>query len=214
MTTIDENLNVVFPVATERVTTNVGGKDKHEDVVRIWAYHSPISKAVFDANFRILAATKASLESKGYQYLASVGPRIAALTLRDEGMRDAESRGKVDENGNVKDDEINAFLAEIKRLTTILCPGPNGWAMVPVEAAISSGQIDTEDYEELEAGIVFFTCQWSMAKKANRTRIAQSTASHLKASITSSPLSAYLASLPISTPAGTGAPRAASSVPS
>jgi hypothetical protein len=214
---IDENLTAVFPVVTERVVKKAekkGEKDKYEDVVRVWAYHTPISKPVFDANFRLLAATKAALENKGAQYLMSAGPRIAALTLRDEGLRDAESRGRVDDNGNGKDDEVTAFFLEIRRLTTILCAGPVGWEMIPVDLAISGGKIDEEDWEEVEASIVFFTCHWSMAKKASRARIAQATASLLKASTTSLPLSAYVGSLPALTKPETSAPRAASSVPS
>jgi hypothetical protein len=219
MATIDENLNVVFPVVTERVTRKEKGEDGkekevHEDIVRVQAFHTPVSKAVFDQNFCLLASTKAALEAKGRQYLMSAGPRIAALTLRDEGLRDAESRGKMDDNGNPRDDEVRALFAEFRRLTMILCAGPNGWNMIPVDQAIASGTIDIEDWEEVEAAIVFFTCHYSMAKKADRKRIAQATASFLKASTTSSPLSAYLASLPSSTPAATSAPKAASSVPS
>jgi hypothetical protein len=216
---IDENFNVVFPVVTERVTRkekDAEGKDKdvHEDIVRVYAFHTPISKAVFDQNFGLLASTKATLESKGRQYLMSAGPRVAALTLRDEGLRDAEARGRVDDNGNPKDDEIKAFFAELKRLTMVLCPGPSGWEMIPADLAISGGKIDAEDYEELEAAQVFFTCHYSMAKKADRKRIGQATASYLKASITSSALSEYIGSLPNLTQGATSGARAASSVPS
>lgn len=217
---IDESLNACFPVVTERVKKKVKdeatGKDKDafEDVVRVWAYHTPISKATFDANYRILAATKAALGSKGPHYLMSAGPRIAALTLADEGMRDAESRGRFDDEGKPKDDDTRAFLAEIKRLTTLLCPGPNGWEMLPVDLAVSSGKVDDEDWQEVLAAIVFFTCQSSMARRADRKRIAQATASMLNALTTSLPLSEYLGSLPKSTPEETSAVKAGSSVPS
>ncbi|MDP9651711.1 hypothetical protein [Paraburkholderia caledonica] len=211
---IDESLNAVFPVVTERITKKVEGKDVHEDIVTVWAYHSPISRAVFDANYRTLAATKAAMSSKGPHYLMSAGPRIAALTFRDEGVRDAEARGKFDDEGNPKDDDVTAFFAEIKRLTTILCPGQNGWDMLPVDAAIAGGRIDKEDWEEVESAIVFFCCHWSMAKKSDRKRIAQATASLLSASITPSPLSEYVGSLQKLTPGATSAKPAASLVPS
>ncbi len=211
---IDESLNAVFPALTERVIKQVNGKDVPEDVVTIWAYHTPISRAVFDANYRILAATKAAMASKGAHYLMSAGPRIAALTFRDEGLRDAEARGRFDDDGKPKDDDVKAFFAELKRLTTILCPTANGWDMLPVDAAISGGKIDAEDWEEVESAIVFFCCHWSMARKADRRRIAQATASLLNASITPSPLSEYIASLPKSTQGVTSAKPVASSVPS
>ena len=219
MAVFDENLNVIFPVITERITKKIKGedgkeKDIHEDIVRVHAFHAPISKPVFDLNFRILAATKSALASRGAHYLMSSGPRIATLTLRDEGLRDAESRGRFDDDGKPKDDETRAFLAELKRLTTILCPGVNGWDMLPVDTAIATGKIDEEDWQETEASIVFFTCQRSMSKKVDRERIAKATASLLNASITSSPLSEYVASLQKSTLAHTSAPRVASSDPS
>lgn len=211
---LDENLTAVFPVITERITEKVDGKDVHEDVVRVWAYHTPISRAVFDQNFRLLAATKSALASKGAHYLMSAGPRIAALTLKDEGSRDAESRGRFDDNGNVRDDETKAFFGELRRLTTILCPGPSGWDMLPVDAAIAQEKIDAEDWQEVESAIVFFCCHVSMAKKVDRARIAQATASLLSASTTPLPLSEYLVSLQKLTLAETSAPKAVSSVPS
>lgn len=217
---IDDALNVCFPVVVERVTKKVKDdktkkdKDVHEDVVRVWAYHAPISRAVFDTNYRLLASTKSALASKGAHYLMSAGPRIAALTLKDEGHRDAESRGKFDEDGNVKDDETIAFLAELTRLTTILCPGVNGWDMLPVELAISSGKVDAEDWQEALSSVVFFTCQSSMAKRVDRKRIAQATASMLNASTTSLSLSEWIASLPKSTQAETSAVKAESSAQS
>lgn len=211
---IDENLNAVFPVVTSRITKQVDGKDVHEDVVRVHAFHTPISKAVFDANYRLLAATRAALSGKGSHYLMSAGPRIAALTLRDEGLRDAESRGYLDDYDKPRDDEVKALFAEIKRLTTILCPGPNGWEMLPVDAAVSNGKIDEEDWEEALSSVVFFTCHVAMARKVERQRTAKSTASFLKASITSSPLSDFVASLPKSTHAETSAKPVVSSVPS
>jgi hypothetical protein len=211
---IDEALNVVLPVVSERITKKVDNKEKTEEVVRIWAYHTPISKAVFDANYRILAATKSALSNRGAHYLMSAGPRIAALTLRDEGLRDAESRGRFDENGNVQDDETKAFFTEIKRLTNILCPSAAGWELLPVDAAISSGKIDTENWEELESTIIFFTCHYSMAKKADRKRNAQSTASFLAGSITSLPPLEYAASSLNSMPVATSVKQAVSSVPS
>lgn len=221
MPTIDENLNVVLPVVTERVTTKTKvkegdkeiEKDVSENVVRVYAYHTPVSKAVFDANYRMLAATKSALASKGQHYLVTSGPRIAALTLKDEGYRDAEIRGRIDDNGQVRDDDTPAFLAELKRLTNILCPSASGWEMLPVDAAIAQEKIDIEDWEETLSAIVFFTCQWSMAKKSDRIRMGKATASLIGASTTSSPLSQFAASLPSLTPV-TATPKAVSSLPS
>jgi hypothetical protein len=193
---IDENRHIVLPIVTEEVTKKVKGKDVTEKVVRIHAYHTPISRATYEANYRVLAATKSALASKGSHYLMGSGPRVAALTLKDEGARDAADRGSFSEDGKVVDEDTPALLAEIKRLTTILCPGPNGWDMLPVDVAVNQGKIDEEDWEECASALVFFTCHYSMAKKADREKTAQAMAHFLSASITSSAGTEFLASLP------------------
>jgi hypothetical protein len=210
---IDEKRHLVLPVVTDRVTTKQDGKDVTEEVVRIYAYHSPISREVFEANYRILAATKSALAAKGSHYLMSSGPRIAALTLKDEGRKDAVDRGLFDEDGNPQDEGTPALFAEIKRLTTILCPGPNGWDLLPVDTAISAGKIDSEDWEEVASSIVFFCCHYAMARKADRETVARGTASLLGSSITSSNPTEFVASLPTSTQAAPTKP-APSSIPS
>jgi hypothetical protein len=218
---IDEKRNLVLPIAAEKVTKKITQKidgkdvtkDVTEDVVRVYAFHSPVSREVFEANYRVLAATKSALASKGHHYLMSSGPRIAALTLKDEGRKDAAERGSFDKDGNIVDEETAAFFLELKRLTMVLCPGANGWEMLPVDTAISSGKIDSEDWEEAASSIIFFCCHYAMARKADRETTARATASVVGASITSSSITEFLASLPTSTPAEPTRP-AASSIPS
>lgn len=198
---INEKRNLALPIVTENVTRKVEGKDVTESVVRVWAFHSPVSREVFEANYRILAATKSALASKGSHYLMTSGPRIAALTLKDEGRKDAAERGSFDKDGNIADEETPAFFEEIKRLTMVLCAGATGWDMLPIETAISAGKIDFEDWEEVASSIVFFCCHYAMARKADRETTARATASLLGASITSSSITEYLASLQTSMPA-------------
>ncbi len=178
---LNEALNLVLPVGDKQ------------------AYHTPISREVFEANYRILAATKAALSSKGVFYQMDAGPRIAALTLRDEARKDAEDRGDVDDKGTADDAVAQALLAEIKRLTMVLCPSPKGFDPLPVDAAIQGGHIDADDWREAESAIVFFTCLLSMSAKAHRKAIAQATAGLLKASITSQQPMEVCASLQTST---------------
>ena len=206
---IDEKRNLVLPVVTEKVTRpvtkKVDGKDVTEnvteDVVRVHAFHTPISREIFELNYRVLASTKSSLAGKGSHYLMSAGPRIAAMALKDEGRKDAIARGSFDEHGNVIDNETQGFLLEIKRLTVLLCAGQNGWEMLPVDAAIAAGKIDSEDWEEVASSIVFFSCHYAMARKADRETTAKATASLLGAELTSSSPMEFVASSVISTPA-------------
>jgi len=199
---INENLNLVVPIRSD---------DKG---VQVYGFHTPISREVFEANYRILAATKSSLASKGTYFQMDAGPRIAALTLKDEAKKDAADRGDFDDAGNPKDGAATALLAELKRLTMVLAPGPDGWDSLPVDAAIQQKIIDADEWREAESAITFFTCHYAMGRRAERERIAQATASLLKGSSTSSPLSAFASSLPTLTKEGSSAKKAASSVPS
>lgn len=165
------------------------------------AFHVPLSREVFEANYRILAATKAALSSKGIYYQMDAGPRIAALTLLDEARKDAEERGNTDDAGQGRDTAGRAILGEIKRLTTIICEGTAGFDPLPVEAAISAGHIDADDWREAESALVFFTCLYSLAPKAAKTKTAEAVASILPGSITASSLSEYASSLQNSTTA-------------
>lgn len=201
MTVINESLNLVLPICDA-------------EGVAVYAYHSPISHEVFMANYRSLSAAKSALSVKGAFYMMDAGPRVAALTLRDEGLKDAAERGEMDKQGNPIDERTPALLGEIKRLTTVLVPAGDRWDMLPVDIALSQGKIDAEEWEETESAIVFFTFHYAMGKKANRPRIATATASVLKGSITSSSAMDFVASLPISTPSETSDSKAASSVPS
>ena len=198
---IDEQRRLVLPVVSGTVTTKVDGKDVSEDTVLIHAYHVPISKAVYEANFRVLAATRSALASKGQHYLMGSGPRVASLTLKDEGRKDAATRGMINEDGKIVDEETPALLAEIKRLTNILCATQNGWDLLPVDVAIQQGKIDEEDWEEAQSAIVFFTCHVSMAKKSGLTKASELMASLVSGSTTSLPPMEFAASLQKLTPA-------------
>lgn len=180
---LNDALNVVIPVRSD------------ESGARVHAYHIPISREVFEANYRHLAATKAHLAGKGIYYQMDSGPRIAAMVLRDEVRRDAETAGDLDDSGKPSDKAAVALFAEIKRLTTILAPTANGWESIPVDRAIQTDAIDREEWDEALSALVFFTCHYALGRKVDRPRIAEATASLLRASITSSPLSEYASSL-------------------
>jgi len=168
--------------------------------VLAWAYHTPISTQVFDANYRTLAATKAAMFAQGPRYAYEVGAQIAGLRLRDEGRQDALMRGDVDPEGNPNDSGAGALLAEIQRLTMVVAPSPAGWEPTPVGMALQRGGLDPEDWREAESGIVFFTCLWFLTPRSRRPQIGGMAASVQRGSLTSLPLTEWIASLPRSIP--------------
>jgi len=195
---INEKLNLVFPISENGPT----------------CYHVPISREVFEANYRTIAAAKSSMMSKGALFMVSSGPRIAVLTLMDEGRKESAERGEFDGENNPLDGGVLALLAEIRRLTTILCPSGAGWNMLPVDTAIANGAIDEDDWRETESAIVFFTCNCALARKAERKSVMQGTASVLKGSITSLAPMEFINSLPTLTKTDASATSQASSLPS
>lgn len=203
---IDDNLDLVIPVRVDLIVTKKkkNGKvvEEGEEIPVVWAYHTPISQEVFEANFRILSLAKSALFGKGMPFAIGTGPVIAALTLRDEAEKDAQERGE-----DVQD-PARSFLVELKRLTMIAGPSENGYKPLPVDAAISSGMIDPGEWKEAESSLVFFTLAWCLAKRNRRTTAMKSAAQILGGSCTSSGLSEWAASLTTSTaesPTGTGA---------
>ena len=183
MMKIDENLNLVLPLG-----------DLH-------VYHMPISRAVFEANYKIIGMTKAELASRGIYFEMGSGPRIATLTLMDVSREvDKESKGI-------------ALLAEIKRLSMVLAPSASGWDMIPVDTAIARGLFDDEDWLEVQSALVFFMSHYSLAKKADRQSVMIALASLLLGSSTLFNCSEFAASLPKSMTAESIGVPVASAVP-
>jgi len=186
---INGDLRLVIPLRTA----------ENGDVLA-WAYHTPISTQVFDANYRTLAATKAALFAQGPRGAYEVGAQIAGLRLRDEGRHDAMLRGDIDADGKPNDSGAGALLAEIQRLTMMVTSSPAGWEPTPIGIALQRGALDPEDWREAESGLVFFTCLWFLTRRANRAEIGGLAASVQRGSLTSLPLTEWIASLPKSTP--------------
>lgn len=173
-----------------------------------YAYHTPISMATFDANFRVLAAAKSALFDKGPRYAFEVGAQVAALHLRDAGRRDAQERMEFDASGNPTDGGVDALLADLRRLTMVAVPSASGWEQVPVDVAVQRGALDAEDMREVDNALVFFTCIYFLTARAQRAQIASVAASVCRGSTASSSLTDWIASLPTLTLGGNTPPAA------
>lgn len=161
-------------------------------------FHTPISRDVFDTNYRIFAATKAALAGKGTAYQVESAPQIASLALKDEAQKEEL--------------DARSVLSEIKRLSTVLVPSADGYDYLPIDTAINRGMIDAEDWKEAESSLVFFTCHFVMALRANRRRVSEIVSTLINGTITSLALMDYASSLRTSTTPEFGI-KAESSVP-
>lgn len=177
------------------------------EVGKCRGYSTPISREVFEANFKLIANTKAELFGKSAQATFRVAPLVAALTLQDEGRKLAE------ESESEGDGGARALLAEITRLTVILVPGKDGWDTVPVEAAINSKHIDSDEWREALSELVFFTVSYALTRKSERKEAVDGLCLITNFSPTSLSCEDFARSLKTSTSAATTAERAESSVP-
>ncbi len=187
---IDDNLNIVIPVGES-----------------LRAFSAPVSESVFEANYRVLSAAQEQIFGRGMKAALMTGPRTAALAIADAGRRLAAELGDDGDMG------ASAFRAEIKRLTTILAPGANGWDMIPVDAAIQNNAMDDADWRETEGLLCFFTCAWFMEGRRNRKALIEKLAEMLDCSATSQNCGDYATSLQMPKPDAKPSARAGSSVP-
>lgn len=203
--TINGALNLVFPLRTIE-KPDPKDKDKTIEEPVLWAYHSPLSQAAFQASFRVIARAKEAIFNRGIEYALRTGVTVADLELEQAG------KDVVKEFGG--ENIASALRSELKRLTFILAPGKDGFQNVPVDIALQRDLVTEDEWHDAECVIIFFTCASTMTLRTHRATVVQSAASVMKGSTTSLPPTEFLASLQISTQVATSATAAASSVPS
>lgn len=205
---IDRELNLVLPIrfAVQKIADpNDATKEIEVNVPSLWAYSAPLSRQVFEANWRVLAAAKADIYGKGRSYTIGSAPSVAALAIREAAKAISEESGEP---------ITDALFAEFRRLTTVLNPTDDGYALLPIDVALKQQIISAEDWSEAESSIAFFTCAYVMEPRASRVAIARFHASIIGASITSLSPTEFAKSLRTSTPAETSAQTLESSLPS
>jgi hypothetical protein len=188
---IDRNLCLVVPV-------------EREDGSRIHVHATPISDAVFDNHYLLLAQTFTAIHKQGLGIMS--GPSVAARVLNDLARQQGEDGIR----------QASTLFAEMHRLMLALVPTDRGWEPVPFDEAVRKELMDTKDVAEVDNAVVFFTCAWHIHRKSERRAVIQGAAQLWGASTTSLNSTEYATSLPTSTEtASSGAsPAPGSSVPS
>lgn len=181
MAHLNDELNLVIEVARESGP--------------VYVHHTPIRLEVFEHHFRLLAATHADMWGRGGSY-ANLAPRIAALTLRDVGKKEAAHSGNPDGDGGA-----SLLLGEIKRQSVVIAPASGAWGITNVDVAISRDALAKDEWSEVESAIVFFTCAVWMTSRTRAKEIATVVASGMGLSSTSLNAEDWMRSLPTSTSA-------------
>jgi hypothetical protein len=146
----------------------------------------PISREVFEDNFLVISRAFTAVYTNGLGPVT--GPRVAALLLKQE----AETLG-------VWQKTQQSLMAEIYRLTNVVAPGPTGWETLPFDVAKKRGVLDDSDAAEVENCIVYFTCASSIHLRAEMAVAIEGLKTLWGAQTTSSNVTEYTRSLPIST---------------
>lgn len=184
---LDRKLNLVMPLST------AAGD--------IYVHSTPISREIFERYYKPIARAYAAMFSEKYTVYSS--PKIAKLLLKDA----AQELGVWDGADGV----AQGLLPEIRRLTNVVVPGPNGWQTVPFDGA---RMLDEDDLAEVENILVFFICVSAMSPKSDLQTMMGITSVIWKTQDTSLNCTDFASSLPTSIEtANTGATETLSSIP-
>ena len=184
---INEKLHLVIPVEIEpgAVVKDAAGKETYVPGKTVYVHSAPISHDLYKRYFIAISKAFAEVMAQGAPALAL---RNASLWLE----KVAADMGQWDTDGGVRD----GLLAEVKRLTNVLVPSPQGWTTIPFQQATEI--LGEEDTAEVENAVIFFTLAlWSLRKRERREML-ETAATLLGGLITSSGFTAYRDSLPTS----------------
>ena len=132
---IDKKLNIVHKV-----------DDGEGNAVEVHA--ACISRFVFEQYFLLISKTYTALYTEG---LLTTGPRVSMNMLKTIA---------VNMGPKVWEDAQKGLINEIQRLANIIVRDPAGvgWTTVPLYGAVDRGLISSEDLDEINSVLVFFTC--------------------------------------------------------
>ncbi|MXV44322.1 hypothetical protein GS501_04590 [Saccharibacter sp. 17.LH.SD] len=139
---INAQLNLVLPIGEDTIV-----------------HSAPLSRDVFDLNWRLFAKTWSLLE--GDEIGVTAAPAVAAKALKQADQ----------ESGDQEASKASALFAEIKRTANFIRPSQEGYIPVPLASAINKGWIDEDDLDEVLNGLVFFTLASRVLPKQRKSFI-------------------------------------------
>lgn len=214
---IDKRLNLIVPVYGDPVPVvdekgaPVLGEDRQPKTTTPVVAHvhsTPISEEMVDRYFMVLGQTYAAIFSRGLGIAG--GPAIAMRLLRQIAM---ETGVWEDHDGQVG--VKNGLVEEIRRLTSVVVPGPagSGWQQVPLQVAVDGGSLSSEDRTEVENAIAFFIAASAVLNRSMRRPMLEAAAELWGAHVSSSTSTELVSSLGTSTATGSSGQRSPAPVP-
>jgi hypothetical protein len=160
------------------------------DASTIYIHSTPIGRQVFEDNYLVISRAFTAVYTNGLGPVT--GPRVAYLLLQEQAK-----------TLNVWEKTQQSLMGEIHRLTMVMVPGQNGWESLPYEVAKKRGILDEDTAAEVDNCLVYFTCASSIHLRAELTVALEGLSTLWGAQTTSLNATAFMHSLPTSTPVET-----------
>lgn len=173
---------------------------QNEDGQDFTIYSQPVAREVFNKFYLPLSRMFTEITAMNLLVMA---PQVAANMLQD-----------IAKDLNMLED-VKSFMAELRRLTSVITATDAGWQPVPLDVAINRELLDDDDLALIEGSLVFFTAVSFIAVKQDRGPLLNGAAAMWGLQTTSSDITALLNSLPtLSGTANSGETPITASVPS
>jgi hypothetical protein len=185
---IDRNLNISFPIETEKGI--------------IYVHSVPISREVFEQFYSELGQVFSQcFNSVNQAHLALSAPQLAYPALKSI----AKKAGNWDE---VEKGLVN----EIIRLTNVAFAGENGWDTLPLDTAVKRDVLDEDSQAEVLSTLVFFCAISKVAPKEMKKSFLEMAGSLRSWQLTSSNFTQFITGLPTLTTKGSTGKKKTSSL--
>lgn len=182
---IDRKLNLVIPI------------EREDDLGPLYVHAMPLSLPAFQRHALVIAKTFSAIYTQGLSFVA--GPRVAAMLLKEI----AEDLGRWDGEDGVE----MGLIFEMRRTAHLICPTPDGWQRLVLDDAVRRGLLDEEELSEIEGILIFFMVASAMHRGQEQTIALTGMARIWNAQLSSLGCTAFLNSLPTSTPADSSGER-------
>lgn len=174
--------------------------DRGEGEAPLSVHAAPIILEAYKTYFMVLAKTFSTMMNERLTNVS--GPATAALMLEQIAKTTMRAPGVSwwEDMGAVAGVE-NGLMAEIRRLSNVIAPLPDGagWAATPLQIALDEGIIDVEEAMEVMNQLCFFTVVSWVPERRDRPSFINGAAYLFGGQTTSLNCTEYAASLKTST---------------
>lgn len=136
------------------------------DKSKLFVHSAALPTAVFDQYWDLAGRTLNALYARDFGlYAQRFAKRMLLQVAREAGKKDPQKQEQEVTRAE------QGFLAEIRRLTNVFALTDKGWKLVPFEDACREGLLDEAEADEVDNGIVFFTCASRIWLKSQRDEL-------------------------------------------